>query len=239
MDHTPAYGLWTLVFLNSLVFILFAFSFTKPRNARDWRGLGAFSAFIVALFTEMYGFPLTVYLLSSWIGTRFPGLDLFSHESGHLWHTLLGLQGDPHFDVLHILSTVFIVGGFWLLASAWRVLHAAQRSGTVATTGAYAYVRHPQYDALYRDHARVPAAMADPADALDVPGLGLRLHAPRAPGGARGDSGIRGSVPGVHAADAAIYSAVRDANNAKRGVRWLSVGPGKSDPVHPLRSPLS
>ena len=148
MDHTPAYGLWTLVFLNSLVFILFAFSFTKPRNARDWRGLGAFSAFIVALFTEMYGFPLTVYLLSGWIGARFPGLDPFSHESGHLWHTLLGLQGDPHFDLLHILSTVFIVGGFWLLASAWRVLHAAQRSGTVATTGAYAYVRHPQYDAF-------------------------------------------------------------------------------------------
>lgn len=148
MDHTPAYGLWTLVFLNSLVFILFAFSFTKPHNARDWRALGAFSAFIVALFTEMYGFPLTVYLLSGWIGARFPGLDPFSHESGHLWHTLLGLQGDPHFDLLHILSTVFIVGGFWLLASAWRVLHAAQRSGTVATTGAYAYVRHPQYDAF-------------------------------------------------------------------------------------------
>ena len=148
MDHAPAYGLWTLVAINSLVFILFAFSFTKPHSARDWRSLGAFSAFIVALFTEMYGFPLTIYLLSGWITKQFPGIDLLSHESGHLWHTLLGLEGDPHFDVLHILSAVFIVGGFYLLASAWRVLHAAQSSGTLATTGLYAYVRHPQYNAF-------------------------------------------------------------------------------------------
>ena len=56
--ETPAYGLWSLVILNSLVFIIFAFSFAKPRSSRDWRSLGAFSAFILALFTEMYGFPL-------------------------------------------------------------------------------------------------------------------------------------------------------------------------------------
>jgi protein-S-isoprenylcysteine O-methyltransferase Ste14 len=148
MSHPPAYGLWALVIINSLVFILFAFSFTKPHTGRDWRSLGAFSAFIVALFTEMYGFPLTIYLLSGWITKQFPGIDLLSHESGHLWHTLLGLKGDPHFDVLHILSAVFIVGGFYLLASAWRVLHAAQSSGTLATTGLYAYVRHPQYNAF-------------------------------------------------------------------------------------------
>lgn len=148
MNHPPAYGLWSLVIINSLVFIIFAFSFTKPQNPRDWRSFGAFSAFIVALFTEMYGFPLTIYLLSGWLQTRYPGLDLFSHDTGHLWHTLLAWEGNPHFDPLHILSNLLIFGGFIMLASAWEVLYKAQRSHQLATTGPYKWVRHPQYDAF-------------------------------------------------------------------------------------------
>ncbi len=145
MSHEPAYGLWSLVLINAAVFILFAFSFAKPQTARDWRSFGAFSAFLVALFAEMYGFPLTIYLLSGWLGQQFPQLDLFSHEAGHLWHTLLGWEGDPHLDPLHILSYLLIGGGFWILAAAWPVLYRAQREGRLATTGLYARVRHPQY----------------------------------------------------------------------------------------------
>lgn len=147
-DHTSAYGLWPLVFINSAVFILFAFSFARPRTARDWRSFGAFSAFIVALFVEMYGFPLTIYLLSGWLGHRYPGLNLYSHETGHLWHTLLGMKGNPHFDPLHLLSSVFIFGGFFWLGSAWDVLYNAQRHHRLAVTGPYAQVRHPQYSAF-------------------------------------------------------------------------------------------
>jgi len=145
MNTMPTYGLWFLVVINSLIFIIFAFSFARPRSPRDWRSFGAFSAFIVALFTEMYGFPLTIYLLSGWIAKRYPGLDLFSHEAGHLWHTLLGWKGDPHLDPLHLLSNGLILGGFLLLGSAWKVLYQAQRSHALATTGPYAYMRHPQY----------------------------------------------------------------------------------------------
>lgn len=148
MNSTPAYGLWLLVLLNSVIFILFAYSFTKPKTSLDWRGLGAFSAFVVALFTEMYGFPLSIYFLSGWLTRHYPGVDLLSHENGHLWHTLLGIEGNPHMDPLHILSNIIIVAGFFLLASAWNVLHRAQRNHELATTGWYQRCRHPQYLAL-------------------------------------------------------------------------------------------
>jgi hypothetical protein len=113
MTDEPAYGLWSLVAINSLVFIIFAFSFSKPRTARDWRSFSAFSAFIIALFVEMYGFPLTIYLLSGWLMSRHPGVNLFSHDAGHLWNTLLGWKINPHFDPLHILSNALIFGGLF------------------------------------------------------------------------------------------------------------------------------
>jgi protein-S-isoprenylcysteine O-methyltransferase Ste14 len=146
MTDEPAYGLWSLVVINSLVFIIFAFSFSKPRTPRDWRSFSAFSAFIVALFVEMYGFPLTIYLLSGWLMRRYPGVDVFSHDAGHLWNTLLGWKINPHFDPLHIFSNALIFGGFILLSAAWKVLYETQRTRTLAVTGPYAYIRHPQYD---------------------------------------------------------------------------------------------
>ena len=147
-DQVQAYGLWWLVFVNSTIFIFFAFSFTHPKTKQDWRSFGAFSGFVLALFAEMYGFPLTIYFLSGWIARHYPGTDPLSHDSGHLWHTLLGLRGNPHFDVLHVLSIVLVTGGFYLLASSWKVLFQAQREKSLATSGPYRYVRHPQYDAF-------------------------------------------------------------------------------------------
>ena len=143
--EAPAYGLWSLVIINSLVFIIFAFSFAKPQSPRDWRSFGAFSAFLVALFTEMYGFPLTIYLLSGWLTSKFPGVDFLSHDAGHLLEIMFGWEANPHFGPFHLLSSVFIGGGFWLLAVAWKVLFEAQRTRTLARTGPYARVRHPQY----------------------------------------------------------------------------------------------
>ena len=148
MSESPAYGLWSLVIVNSVVFIVFALSFAKPHSARDWRSFGAFSAFLVALFTEMYGFPLTIYLLSGWLAARVPGVDWASHDAGHLLEVLLGWRAHPHLGPFHLLSLVLIGGGFWLLAAAWRVLYQAQRTGQLSTTGPYARIRHPQYAAF-------------------------------------------------------------------------------------------
>jgi protein-S-isoprenylcysteine O-methyltransferase Ste14 len=143
--EAPASGLWGLVIVNSAVFILFAYSFFKPQTSRDWRSFGAFSAFLVALFAEMYGFPLTIYFLSGWLQSRFPGIDWFSHDAGHLLEMLFGWKSNPHAGPFHILSFAFIGGGFVLIAAAWKVLYEAQQKGSLATTGPYSYVRHPQY----------------------------------------------------------------------------------------------
>jgi protein-S-isoprenylcysteine O-methyltransferase Ste14 len=144
-DATSAYGFWSLVIVNSAVFIVFAYSFSKPRTPRDWRSFSAFSAFLVALFAEMYGFPLTIYFLSGWLQSRYPDIDWFSHDAGHLLETMFGWKTNPHAGPFHILSFIFIGGGFVLISTAWKVLYEAQQTHSLATTGPYSYVRHPQY----------------------------------------------------------------------------------------------
>ncbi len=133
------YGLWSLVVLNSALL-----SFFHPRTKRDWRAMGGYSAFVVALFTEMYGAPLTVYLLAGWLGTRFPALKA-THSGGHLWNDLIGWKGDPHVSPFHLASYAVIGGGFWLISAAWTRLHAAAQHDGLATDGPYAWLRHPQY----------------------------------------------------------------------------------------------
>lgn len=46
-ELTGQYGLWSLVIINSALFIFFAFSFFKPKTKRDWRAFGAFSTFLI------------------------------------------------------------------------------------------------------------------------------------------------------------------------------------------------
>lgn len=148
MENMISYGLWPLVIINSIVFIVFAFSFTKPKTSLDWRSLGAFSAFIVALFTEMYGFPLTIYLLIGILGNTYAGPNLLLHDSGHLWYTLFGLTGDPHASLFHVISYAVIIVGMAIIVLAWNELYKARQIGELANTGPYKYVRHPQYVAF-------------------------------------------------------------------------------------------
>jgi protein-S-isoprenylcysteine O-methyltransferase Ste14 len=142
------YGMWSVAILNAAIFILFAFSFFKPRSRRDWRAFGTFSAFLVALFAEMYGFPLTIYLLSGWLQSAFPQIDWLTHDAGHLLEMMFGWEANPHFGPCHLPSFALIGGGFLLLSASWRVLYAAQTTGRLAIEGPYARVRHPQYVAF-------------------------------------------------------------------------------------------
>jgi methanethiol S-methyltransferase len=145
VSEQSGYGLWSLVIVNSVIFIFFAYTFFKPHTGRDWRSFGAFSAFLVALFAEMYGFPLTIYLLSGWLQSRYPDIDWFSHDAGHILEMIFGWKTNPHAGLFHILSFIFIGGGFVLISVAWKVLYDAQRRHQLASSGIYSYVRHPQY----------------------------------------------------------------------------------------------
>lgn len=139
------YGLWLMVLINAAILLLFLLSFLRPAQRREWGGFGVVTAFIVALFTEMYGFPLTIYLLAAALG-REPFPDPFAHDSGNLIASLLGVVEWSWLFML--LGGALIAAGLLVISAAWRRIHAARRTGALVTDGPYAFVRHPQYSGL-------------------------------------------------------------------------------------------
>lgn len=138
------YGLWWLVAIHVAWLAVFVVAFLRPTRRREWRSLGIFSAFAVALYVEMFGFPLTIYLLTSilsWL--RIP--EPFAHLSGNLWATLL--LGPWAAAPLMLVGGLLILVGTLVLATAWSPLYRAH--GALVTRGPYAVVRHPQYSALF------------------------------------------------------------------------------------------
>jgi protein-S-isoprenylcysteine O-methyltransferase Ste14 len=144
-----AYGMWPVVIFNIFLFLFFAISFIKPKKRFEWGSMGAFAGFLVALFTEMYGFPLTIYFISTWMGKSYPVLDPFSHPSGHLVLVFLGLaHSNAAMTILHLISNGLIFFGFYLMYKGWMLIYGA-KGGKLLTEGVYSYVRHPQYSGLF------------------------------------------------------------------------------------------
>lgn len=142
-----AYGFWSLVIVNVALFTFFILSFLTPIRKKEWRSMGATLAFFVALFTEMYGFPLTIYILTGILGSKYPALNPFSHASGHLWLTFLGGGGPIMMTVIHLISNGLVIAGFVIMWKGWKLIHGAK--GGLVTEGPYAYVRHPRYSGLF------------------------------------------------------------------------------------------
>ncbi len=143
-----AYGMWPVVVFNALLILGFAISFVTPKRRAEWRSMGLFIGFVVALFTEMYGLPLTIYFLTQWFGASYPVLNPFSHAHGHLWLVWLGLADSAAaMSVLHLLSNGIIILGFYLLYQGWKLIYHSD--GRLVTEGIYARLRHPQYSGLF------------------------------------------------------------------------------------------
>jgi protein-S-isoprenylcysteine O-methyltransferase Ste14 len=146
MTELYAYGIWPAAVISIGIFFFFTLSYLKPQKRREWRSMGTYSAFVVALFTEMYGFPLTIYILTSILGSRYPVIDPFTHINGHLWVALTG--GSTLVWVLvMIVSNAAMFGGLIIMGKAWKQIHKA--NGELVTSGLYRRVRHPQYFALF------------------------------------------------------------------------------------------
>jgi protein-S-isoprenylcysteine O-methyltransferase Ste14 len=120
------------------------FKYLAPKGWKEWRNAGVLQAFIIALYVEMYGFPLTIYILTSFLGLDIPRL----HFKGHLWAALLGLgEAGAMIEMFIGLGTVLL--GVSLICRGWYLVYQAQRQDKLVTKGVYRSMRHPQYTGIF------------------------------------------------------------------------------------------
>lgn len=141
MEETYQYGYWGIVLIMITIFIWAILKFLRPKKTIEWRNSGILTAFVIALYTEMYGFPLTIYVLSGAFGVDLP----FTHTEGHLWSSLFG-WGEAGVMIEMAIGYAVIVSGIALIISGWKQIHASK--GKLVTGGAYTFVRHPQYTGI-------------------------------------------------------------------------------------------
>lgn len=126
------------------VYSLFVLGFTLPRRKVEWRNAGLYTAFFISLFAEMFGFPLTIFILA-------PLLELppwiFGHQESHLWAFALNWFGLlPLYlgaYVVMVVSMGLIGLGTGLVAIGWATVYRGR--GRLVTHGIYSLIRHPQY----------------------------------------------------------------------------------------------
>ena len=135
---------WGAAAISIVVVSWFFYRYVAPKSWREWTRAGLVQAFLIAFYAEMYGFPLTIYLL-----TRFFGLDVSLTGSKNVWSQLFGHGALPMLIAMAIGYVFFVIPGVGLLAEGWREIYHARREGRLATDGLYGVVRHPQYTGIF------------------------------------------------------------------------------------------
>lgn len=135
-------GAWAVALIVIAIASWLLYRYLAPKTWREWAGAGLIQAFIIALYAEMYGFPLTIYLL-----VRFFGLDS-AYLNANLWSTLLGI-GETGMMISMIIGYILLFAGFGIFLQGWRELYRAHQEDRLATEGLYSLVRHPQYTGLF------------------------------------------------------------------------------------------
>ncbi|MBV6420910.1 MAG: hypothetical protein DAHOPDDO_02176 [Ignavibacteriaceae bacterium] len=135
-------GAWALALIFIVIASWLLYKYLAPKTWREWTSAGLIQAFIIALYAEMYGFPLTIYLL-----VRFFGLDR-TYLNANLWSTLLGV-GETGMMISMIAGYILLFLGFGIFLQGWRELYKAHQENRLATSGLYSIVRHPQYTGLF------------------------------------------------------------------------------------------
>ncbi|MBA2434495.1 MAG: isoprenylcysteine carboxylmethyltransferase family protein [Chthoniobacterales bacterium] len=141
-EHIAHSGAWGLALIVIVIASWLLYRYLAPKTWKEWASAGVIQAFIIALYAEMYGFPLTIYLL-----VRFFGLDQ-TNLNANLWSTLLG-WGETGMMISMILGYMLLFAGFGIFMEGWRELHRARKEGRLVTDRLYGLVRHPQYTGLF------------------------------------------------------------------------------------------
>lgn len=140
------YHNWFLVVFYVLIVGTFIFGLLRPRKKTEWRAAGVAQAWVIALYAEMYGLPLTMYLLAGFLGRSESDLTQ-NHFLGHLWPLLFGNDDIRWLIVCDLIGNGLVIAGAVLAIVGWRKIHGS--SGKLVNDGIYRHIRHPQYTGFY------------------------------------------------------------------------------------------